>query len=342
MQSRMDRYHDNNVDMEIEDNSLYGSRIKKNQELYKEVGNLELHEFDLNSNASVIGDSTENIYLDEIQDILSEKYREDTRRKSFGDTEEISLPKINLDETREYDLNSVLEKAKETKEVSYEDNRLRKIRSTQYDILKDLDKLTNEEDIEDEDLDLYDDKHVDISVDRDDEKKSNKDKHSSEEELLELINTIVSKEKNYDSDSSGDLDPLDILSDLRGDEDTKVMGAIQMDEESENTGGLLTSEFAALDDESKLEYIEEDEKHLKFEETAEKVNVSEVDENTFSDSFMTASVKITEDDFDDFDDLKEKGGFGKFLIKFIIFLIIIAFIAGLVVLANRFLNLGLF
>lgn len=341
MQSRMDRYRDNNVDMELEDSSLYGSRIKKNQELYKEVGNLELHEFDLNSNASVIGDSNENIYIDEIQDILSEKYREDTRRKSFGDTEEISLPKINLDETREYDLNSVLEKVKETKETSYEDNRLRKIRGSQYDILKDLDKLTNDEDIEDEDLDLYDNKSVDVTEDDGQDDRYIKDKQSSEEELLGLINTIVSKEKKYDSESSGDLDPLDILSDLRGDEDTKVMGAIQMDEEEENTLGLSTSDIT-LDDEQKLEYIKEDEKDIKLSETTERLKVSEVDENTFSDSFMTASVKITEDDFDDFDDLKEKGGFGKFLIKFIIFLIIIAFIAGVIILANKFLNLGLF
>ena len=341
MQSRMDRYRDNNVDMELEDSSLYGSRIKKNQELYKEVANLELHEFDLNSNASVIGDSNENIYIDEIQDILSEKYREDTRRKSFGDTEEISLPKINLDETREYDLNSVLEKVKETKETSYEDNRLRKIRSSQYDILKDLDKLTNDEDIEDEDLDLYDNKSVDVTEDDGQDDKYIKDKQSSEEELLGLINTIVSKEKKYDFESSGDLDPLDILSDLRGDEDTKVMGAIQMDEEEENTLGLSTSDIT-LDDEQKLECIKEDEKDIKLSETTERLKVNEVDENTFSDSFMTASVKITEDDFDDFDDLKEKGGFGKFLIKFIIFLIIIAFIAGVIVLANKFLNLGLF
>lgn len=341
MQSRMDRYRDNNVDMELEDSSLYGSRIKKNQELYKEVGNLELHEFDLNSNASVIGDSNENIYIDEIQDILSEKYREDTRRKSFGDTEEISLPKINLDETREYDLNSVLEKVKETKETSYEDNRLRKIRSSQYDILKDLDKLANDEDIEDEDLDLYDNKSVDVIEDDGQDDKYIKDKQSSEEELLGLINTIVSKEKKYDSESSGDLDPLDILSDLRGDEDTKVMGAIQMDEEEENTLGLSTSDIT-LDDEQKLEYIKEDEKDIKLSETTERLKVNEEDENTFSDSFITASVKITEDDFDDFDDLKEKGGFGKFLIKFIIFLIIIAFIAGVIILANKFLNLGLF
>ena len=332
MQSRMEKYYEQN-DMELEDSSLYSSRTKKNQELYKEVGNLELQEFDIHSNASVIGDSIENIYIDEIQDILSEKYRDDSRRKSFGDTEEIPLPKIHLDETREYDLNSILEKVKENKEVDYEEERLRKVRSNQYDILKDLDKLTNEEEIEEEDLDSYDVLNV---------KKSSNNKNTTEEELLGLIDTIVSKEKYIESESDGDLDPLDLFSDLRGDDDTKVMGAIQMDEESENTLGLSTAEFAVEENTNELEYIEEDEKEVKIKESTEEVNVTKVTEDTMSDSFMTASIKITEDDFDDFDDLKEKGGIGKFFLKLIIFLLVIAFVAGLVMLVNKFLNLGLF
>ena len=149
-QSRMDKYYDSNID--IDDSSVMPSRTKKNQELYKEVGTLDLEDFDLNNNVSIIGESTESISLDEIQDILSEKYRDNGRNKSIGDTEEIALPKINLDETREYDLNSILEKVKENKEIDYEEERLKKVRSSQYDILKDLDKLNNEEEIEEEPL----------------------------------------------------------------------------------------------------------------------------------------------------------------------------------------------
>ena len=150
-QSRMDKYYDSDID--IDESTVTTSRTKRNQELYKEVGSLDLQDFDLNNNVSVIGESTENISLDEIKDILSEKYRDTERKKSIGDTEEIVLPKINLDETREYDLNSILEKVKENKEVNYEEDRLKKVRSSQYDILKDLDILNNEEEIEEEDLD---------------------------------------------------------------------------------------------------------------------------------------------------------------------------------------------
>lgn len=337
-QSRMDKYYDSDID--IDEGTVTTSRTKKNQELYKEVGSLDLQNFDLNNNVSVIGESTENISLDEIKDILSEKYRDTERKKSIGDTEEIALPKINLDETREYDLNSILEKVKENKEVNYEEDRLKKVRSSQYDILKDLDILNSEEEIEEEDLDTDVTFVSDNQEETPEEIEKPKDMdtvNTSERQLLELIDTIVAKELIESDDEVveeeivGDLDPLDILSDLRGDDDTKVMGAIQIDEETENTLGLATDEIALDEDTDELEYIEEDDSDTVVEE----VSITKVDENTMSDSFITDSVKIVEEDFDDFDDLKEKGGFTKFLIGLLVVLIIIVFIAGIILLINR-------
>ena len=352
-QSRMDKYYESDID--IDDSSVTVSRTKKNQELYKEVGALDLEDFDLNNNVSIIGESTESISLDEIQDILSEKYRDNNRSRSIGDTEEIALPKINLDETREYDLNSILEKVKESKEVDYEEERLKKVRSSQYDILKDLDKLTNDEEIDEEDL--YEDEIVskeeilpakpEVRVVAENEKQ--------EKELLDLIDTIVAKELIVDDtdeiavvkeeniseveEITGELDPLDILSDLRGD-DTKVMGAIQIDEETEKTLGLDTDEIAMdeedEEDTSELKYIEEDEDSIdkKLEET-EEVRVTQVTEDTLSNSFATESLNITEDDFDDFDDLKEKGGLGKVLIVLMVIALVIAFVVGLLMLLGK-------
>lgn len=348
-QSRMDKYYDSDID--IDDSSVTTSRTKKNQELYKEVGTLDLEDFDLNNNVSIIGESTESISLDEIQDILSEKYRDNNRSKSIGDTEEIALPKINLDETREYDLNSILEKVKESKEVDYEEERLRKVRSSQYDILKDLDKLTNEEEIDEEDL--YADEMVstDEIIEPKEEIKVVAEDAKQEKELLDLIDTIVAKELISDDtdeiavteDSNeevvGELDPLDILSDLRGDDDTKVMGAIQIDEETEKTLGLDTNEFAIDEDEEEtgeLEYIPEDEDSVdkKIEET-EEVKVTQVTEDTLSNSFATGSLKITEEDFDDFDDLKEKGGFGKVIIILVVLALVAAFVFGILMLLGK-------
>ena len=51
-QSRMDKYYDSDID--IDDSSVVTSRTKKNQELYKEVGTLDLEDFDLNNNVSII------------------------------------------------------------------------------------------------------------------------------------------------------------------------------------------------------------------------------------------------------------------------------------------------
>lgn len=352
-QSRMDKYYDSDID--IDDSSVVTSRTKKNQELYKEVGTLDLEDFDLNNNVSIIGESTESISLDEIQDILSEKYRDNNRSKSIGDTEEIALPKINLDETREYDLNSILEKVKESKEVDYEEERLKKVRSSQYDILKDLDKLTNEEEIDEEDL--YEDEVVAIE-DEEEEKVVSRpevrvvaEDEKQEKELLELIDTIVAKELISDDtdeivtveedneELTGELDPLDILSDLRGDDDTKVMGAIQIDEETEKTLGLDTNEFAMYEDEEEtgeLEYIPEDEDSVdkKIEET-EEVKVTQITEDTLSNSFATDSLKITAEDFDDFDDLKEKGGFGKVLIILVVLALVAAFVYGILMLLGK-------
>lgn len=352
-QSRMDKYYDSDID--IDDSSVVTSRTKKNQELYKEVGTLDLEDFDLNNNVSIIGESTESISLDEIQDILSEKYRDNNRSKSIGDTEEIALPKINLDETREYDLNSILEKVKESKEVDYEEERLKKVRSSQYDILKDLDKLTNEEEIDEEDL--YEDEVVAIEEEEEEKVVSRPEvrvvaeDEKQEKELLELIDTIVAKELISDDtdeivtveedneELTGELDPLDILSDLRGDDDTKVMGAIQIDEETEKTLGLDTNEFAMYEDEEEtgeLEYIPEDEDSVdkKIEET-EEVKVTQITEDTLSNSFATDSLKITAEDFDDFDDLKEKGGFGKVLIILVVLALVAAFVYGILMLLGK-------
>lgn len=354
-QSRMNKYYDNNVDT-VEETTGFSSRTQRNQELYREVSNLEIEDFDLNSNVSVLGDNTANINLEEIKDILSEKYRENPRKKSFGDTEEIVLPKINLDETREYDINSILEKAKEKKEVNYEEDRLKKIRSDQYDILKTLDKKNNEEEIEDEEIE-----------EKPTDRRPAPNKEAEEAKLLDLINTITAKEL-IDNESNlevnEDLDPLDLLSDLRGDdENTKVMGALvsdlveedknieittkidvveeEKDELDEDTLGIETNEITESFDEENAPITQEElDKEIEKEEISKKNKKKEKKDKKLENSFI-GTTTFKQSDFDDFDDLKDEG-FGKILVKIIIVLVIIAFVAGCVVLLNNVLDLGLF
>ena len=169
MQSRMEKYstQTNNVNNE----SQSSSRVSRNQELYKEVSYADLDNFDLNSNVSVLGDNTSNIDIGKIKDILDEKYNETPRKNVLGDTDEIELPKIKLDETREYDINSILAKAKEDKDYDYEEDRLKKVNEDAESILNNIDC---EEEVT--------------------ESKVINEKKTNEAELLDLINTITAKE----------------------------------------------------------------------------------------------------------------------------------------------------
>ena len=331
MQSRMDKYYDGEVE-----ETISSSRVKRNEKLYKEVSNLELEDFDLNSNVSVIGNNTDNININDIKNILDKKYHEHPRKKSFGDTKEMQLPEIHLDETREYDINSILEKAKEKKEVNYEEDRLKKIRNTQYDILKSLDIIEDEEEIEDNDSKEHRDDKTTVVADSENEKK-----------LHDLIDTITAKEMIENESKlevTGEMDPLDILSDLRGDdESTKVMGMLSeeleaADSENEriikgNTLGIEKEPVVVNDEKTETEEISLDK---------EKKNKKDGKVTNIDNSFVGNTTTFTQSDFDDFNDLKEDMHITKIIIRILIFTIIIIFIVALVVLANKYLGLGLF
>lgn len=331
MQSRMDKYYDDEVE-----ETISSSRVKRNEKLYKEVSNLELEDFDLNSNVSVIGNNTDNININDIKNILDKKYHEHPRKKSFGDTKEMQLPEIHLDETREYDINSILEKAKEKKEVNYEEDRLKKIRNTQYDILKSLDIIEDEEEIEDNDSKEHRDDKTPVVADSENEKK-----------LHDLIDTITAKEMIENESKlevTGEMDPLDILSDLRGDdESTKVMGMLSeeleaADSENEriikgNTLGIEKEPVVVNDEKTETEEISLDK---------EKKNKKDGKITNIDNSFVGNTTTFTQSDFDDFNDLKEDMHITKIIIRILIFTIIIIFIVALVILANKYLGLGLF
>ena len=371
MQSRMKKYYDNIDDIE----EVVPSRAQRNKELYKEVSNLEIEDFDLHSNVSVLGDNQDNIDINDIKEILTEKYAETKRDKSFGTVEENDLPEINLDETREYDINSLLNKAKENKEVNYEKERLMKLRDTQYNIFKDIEEMQNlEENPENTN------------------KKKRPEKMNSENELFDLINTITSKELAKAAEDSDDLDPLDILSDLKGDDDnTKVMGALVVDEKEDTLETIIKDiNLDSKDEEDKdedeaneevtekeaLEEAEEAlaEKNIAIAESLIKEETTEVEDTedekiketqNFSTNELgnimntrtleidksapevlektnTKKLSFTQSDFDDFNDLKEDMHATKIIIKILIVVIILVFIVGCVLLLNKFLGLGLF
>ena len=179
------------------------SRVAKNTDLYKKINDEELTNYTVRSNATVIGNQEPEIDVEKIKKILDTRYNSAPQRKSIRiePKEEI---KLKYEDTKEYDINAVIEKAKNDKTDDYDEQRAKKMRDTQYDILNNL-KI--EKGPVDEDNDYS-------------EKK--------QEELMELINTITINEKKK-KDKIKDFDEndgFDLLEDLKGGDDTQVYGSM--------------------------------------------------------------------------------------------------------------------
>ena len=227
---------------------------------------------------NVNNQNNKNIDVEKIKELLEKKYREEPRKsrslikQQEEMEEELEEPK---EETKEYNINAIIEKAKQDKEIDYERERLKKVRDTQYDILKGL--SLNEE-----------------------EKEENSKVTSNKDDLVNLINTITEKELTRE------MNPLDILTDLKGSDNTVVLDGIK-------------------------------EKVEKEEQKPKENNQKEIDK-----TFYTNSVSFSKSDFDDFNDLKEDMETNKTLIKVLLIIITIAFIAGVLFFANHFFHLDWF
>lgn len=191
MSSRMNKYY--------EDDEFVASRVSKNEELYREISKSELDPYEVKSNSTIIGESKAEIDVEKIKKILDTKYNETPKRRSIR-LEEQEEKEEEKEITKEYDINVVLEKAREQKEDNYEEERLKKLHDTQFEILKNLQVSKN---TSEEEHDKFDD--TDTSDD-----------------LKSLIDTIAINEKN----SSQNTD-LDILSDLKGSDDTEVLEGLK-------------------------------------------------------------------------------------------------------------------
>lgn len=285
----MDKYNNTkNTYNEYEENypySSYGSRSRKNEELYQEMSHDELKEINLASNAHVIGENNKNIDVEKIKELLEKKYHEEPRKsRALIKQEEEEIEEKEEEETKEYNINAIIEKAKQDKEIDYERERLKKVRDTQYDILKGL-SLNDEEEEESSKV------------------TSNKD------DLVNLINTITEKELTRE------MNPLDILTDLKGSENTVVLDGIK--EEIEELENENASDFTK-------DKRKEDEK-------------KDIDK-----TFYTNSVSFSKSDFDDFNDLKEDMETNKVLVRVLLIIITIVFVAGILFIANQLFHLNWF
>ena len=246
MEDRIDRYSENNG----------MSRVSKNTELYKKINDEELDSFTVRSNATVLGNQEPEIDIEKIKKILDTKYNTAPQRKSIRiePKEEI---KIEYEDTKEYDINAVIEKAKVDKNDSYEELRNKKLRDTQYNILNNL-KLDDTPDD-----DGYSEK--------------------KQEELMELINTITINEKKKKEEIVSD-DELDLLEDLKGDGDTQVYESM-----AEEPKDMIDNDISILSSE---EVTEKEEKKSKKLET---IDNSFLTKDLFNKKDFVDDDKIVED-----------------------------------------------
>lgn len=292
MNLRSDKYYDNNVSV--------GSRTARNNQLYKEINKTELENFEVRSNATVIGNNRGSIDVEKIKSILDTHYNDVPKRRSIQiETPKEEKPKSQVFETKEYDINVILDKAKENKVESYSEDRAKKLRDTQFDILSNL-NINREDFIEDYDGDS---------------EYSKPQNETAAKKLEELIQTItlneqdikkekrnleIKKEDNAKAsvnEEKASTDPLDIFEDLKGDENTAILEGLQ-----EKTENLIK----------------------KMEATT-----------SLDNSFFTKSNSFKESDFEDFKDIEDKEGSG-IVIKIIIALLVIVFIVGVIILVKSF------
>lgn len=286
MKTRMDRVSFDNMPR---------SRQQKNEELYQSIKNSEIKDFDSTSNIKIIGESNGGIDVNKLRDILEKNYQEPTktRRIKYEDiSDDVQEKEVELEKTRDFDINTILEQAREEKVDDYEKDRLKKIRDTQFDILK--------------------------SLELDKEENSKVAKEETKEELLDLINTININEKKKEleaiNNETDKMDPLDILTELKGD-GTIVAGAALLKDD--------IKEVTKDEDENIEEEVKENDKSKKDEE--------------FDNSFYTNSMSFSKKDFASFDDSKSS-----VVIKILVVLIFIAIAVGIVIFLNNFLELGWF
>ena len=312
-------------------NETTPSRVRKNANLYRRIDAENIDDIEPRREEEIIESNTTTIDVEKLKSMLDKKYREPSSNTLKDVDHSLVNKDINLEETREYNLDDILNKAKDKDDTDYGVERLKKLSDTNVSILDGLNIKEN-----------------DTSKENDD---TNKSKVSSDsKKLIELIDTINLKEQEGydallkdDNELSDDFnledtksnEPMDMLSELTGnDEDTKVVGASE-----------IVSDKDLKDESPKLDNKDDKYDDIDLEDSDDDFDTTEVvsrdDTDDFTDSIELTTTQIfTKDDFEDFDDLKEATK-PRIFVKILIFLIVIAVIIGTVFVLDRVLDLGI-
>ena len=306
MSTRMDKYE--NVSL---DNM---SRTKRNQTIYNSNDMSTLSRIKTNTNVSIISDAPKEIDLEKIKNYVYSLNNEEEEKKKRVSLE---LPKedevvVERREIKNYDINTILEEAKDKRESDYEEDRYRKINNTQIDILKSIK-------IQDEKPDIDDD--ITGPID---------ELNTEEKTIVDLIKDIQSHGKKKD-----------LFEDLMATENETSILPANIADESDNLKDVLvdiTQDLEAIKmpetdftQEMKIEKenLKDDTIHTEAIETDSIPKIKEIDK-----SFYSSSLSFNKTDFEGFDDIEKGVKKNSALTKLAVIFIIILLLATIFLILN--------
>ena len=225
------------------------SRTKRNQSVYNMTDLGELSRIKTNTNVSVISDAPKEIDIEKIKNYVysmdTNKEEEKRKRLRLEIPEEEPVVEVTRKEEKDYDINSVLERAKDKRNSDYEVDRHRKLSNTQIDILKNIK-------IKDDKIDVEKDPDITEPID---------ELNTEEKTIVDLIKDIQSHGKKKD-----------LFEELMGEEDDTVVAPIEL-EASKNDS--LKEELLSMT--TDLEQMQIPENDFTKEINIEKEMLKEVD-----------------------------------------------------------------
>ncbi len=313
MNSRMERYK---VREEAQDNVSTSSRVSRNTNLYQDIKSNELSRVRTNTNVKVIENSGKTIDIDKIKryiESVNKVPREGRRKLEIEESREDKNVNVQENSTpKDYDINSVLEKAKQTREIDYERERYKKLRDTQYDILSKIE--------------MYDTKETSKEA-------LEEEFNTDERTLIDLINTVTIHK--------GDVNLLDEL--VSGDGETTE--PIEKEKEKDDI-----KEEIKKQEENSEKVKKVDTTAMNLQELVEKASLAKTQDlvdlkektTALDKSFYTNSVSFSKEDFEGFEELEKSVKKNSVVTTIMIIVLVVFIIATLVVMANYVFDLGLF
>ena len=320
MNSRMEKYGDEPIENM--------SRSARNRKIYSSIDFDDISSIRTNNNVSVISDAEKEIDIEKIKKYINSINEEkiEKRKRISLELPQEEHEEITKEEERDYDINSVLERARDKRTTDYEVDRHRKLNSTQYDILKNI-KIKD------------DTEHEIDTTDKTD------DLNTQEKTIVDLIQTISINSKNSKDDLLQDL--------ISNNENTVVMAPINEDtnkealkEELENMTQDLERIKQPLNDLTQDLILEKEKlKDLSMltDKIDEEENEEENDSNTTTSqiekSFFTNSTSFSKKDFEGFEDLEKDMKKSSAFTRIAIFLIILMLLGTIFIILNYVLDL---